>query len=200
MLLGVAAATERHSYRDISRFTGKFDAIDDEDIPVPKSMERWRTEFHHDLDDVEQQEQRPIQAPTAHTQTRQHTRHTRRAFPEVLGDKNPETRELTWSEYELNRPHEHDCHINERFNWYGNHRCRFSWECTGARNCEKHVHGHPGTQGIGWCRGPSACPLLGPLDSYKEQQQSHPENPDDGIKWNRGTPRRRDLDEWEERL
>ena len=85
-------------------------------------------------------------------------------IPDTLGDKNPETKEATWAEYKKNRPHETDCRINESKNWYGNHRCRFSWECKGATMCETHVHGDPGVGGIGWCQGVSACPSVGPLD------------------------------------
>ena len=115
------------------------------------------------------------------------------AFPDRLGDKNPETREGSWKDYQGGRPHEHDCGVNEAKNWYGNHRCRESWECKGARVCEKHVHGAEGLEGIGWCRGPDACPLTGPLDSYEEDH----EDPGKGLKWNKGSRNRRDLDEWE---
>ena len=119
------------------------------------------------------------------------------AFPDKVGDKNPDTPEASWEEYKAKRPNEHDCHINETKNWFGNHRCRFSWECKGAARCEVNNYGHQDTKGIGWCRGPDACPLVGPLDEYKEVQSSHHENPDDGLKWNKGTHNRRDLDEWE---
>ena len=129
-----------------------------------------------------------------------HSMHQGAAFPDRLGDKNSETMEKTWDEYRQNRPHEHDCSINERYNWYGNHRCRFDWECKGAARCENRVAFDPTHRGIGWCRGPTACPLLGPLDSYDEQQHHHPHNPDAGLKWHRGSPNRRDNDEWEERL
>jgi hypothetical protein len=121
--------------------------------------------------------------------------HTGRAFPEKLGDKNSETVEKTWAAYKNARPNEHDCHINEKRNWFGNHRCQEAWECQGARHCELQNVGANGVKSIGWCRGPTACPLTGPLDTYKEQHVSHPANPDDGLKWNKGTHNRRDLDE-----
>ena len=51
-------------------------------------------------------------------------------FPEKLGDKNSETTEKTWEEYVSKRKNQpNNCHLNERFNWYGNHRCTESFEC-----------------------------------------------------------------------
>ena len=97
-----------------------------------------------------------------------HNYHQHKSFPDNLGDKNSETEEENWAEYHDNRPKEHDCSVNERYNWYGNHRCRFSWECKGARLCEKHIYNDPSLSGIGWCRGPDACPMMGPLDRYEE--------------------------------
>merc|ERR1711998_457669 len=78
-------------------------------------------------------------------------------IPDVLGDKNSATPEGTWEEYQNNRPHDNDCSINESNNWYGNHMCKFSWECRGATMCELHSYGDPGTGGIGWCRGWDGC-------------------------------------------
>ena len=58
-------------------------------------------------------------------------------FPDKLGDKNSETKEKSWSDYVANRKDQpNNCHLNERFNWYGNHRCTESFECQGARVCE----------------------------------------------------------------
>ena len=114
-------------------------------------------------------------------------------FPDNLGDKNADTIEKSWAEYHANRPVEHDCKVNEDKNWYGNHRCRFSWECKGAAMCELHVYNNAGNIGIGWCRGATACPHVGPLDSYEEDY----EDPSVGLKLNPGGSHKRDLDEWE---
>lgn len=62
--------------------------------------------------------------------------------------------------------------------------------------CELQVVGGAGASAVGWCRGPDACPLIGPLDSYKE----NPENPADGLKLNPGSTHRRDLKEWDNRV
>merc|ERR1712167_421361 len=78
-------------------------------------------------------------------------------IPDVLGDKNPDAPEATWEEYHSNRPHDNDCEINESFNWYGNHMCKYSWECKGATMCELHSYNADDTSGIGWCRGWDAC-------------------------------------------
>ena len=51
-------------------------------------------------------------------------------FPDKLGDKNPETKEKTWADYVAARKDQpNNCHLNERYNWYGNHRCTESFEC-----------------------------------------------------------------------
>ena len=119
-----------------------------------------------------------------------HSLHQHKSIPDNEGDKNPATSEKTWAEYKANRPHDHDCHIDQNKNWFGNNKCKFSWECQGASRCETHTHG----TGIGWCRGPTACPLIGPLDTYKEDQG----NITGGIKLNPGSQNRRDLDECED--
>ena len=116
------------------------------------------------------------------------------SYPEQLGGKNSQTVEESWAEYHKNRPTEHDCSLNESLNWHGNHMCRFSWECKGARVCEINSYNDPGTNGIGWCRGPDACPLIGPLDSYDEDH----DDPSKGLKLNPGSTHRRDLEEWED--
>ena len=126
-----------------------------------------------------------------HHRHQQHSLHQHKAIPDNEGDKNPDTPEKTWAEYQANRPNEHDCHINESKNWFGNHKCKFSWECKGASVCETNKHGG---SDIGWCRGPDACPLIGPLDTYKEDQS----NVTAGIKLNPGSQNRRDLNEGEE--
>ncbi len=40
-----------------------------------------------------------------------------------------------------------DCDIYESENWLGTGKCKYSWECRGARQCE----------GQGWCYGDDAC-------------------------------------------
>lgn len=66
--------------------------------------------------------------------------------------------------------------------------------------CETHIHGDTGIAGIGWCRGPTACPLIGPLDSYDQDEVgAHlggSSTPSDGLKLNPGSKLRRDLQEW----
>ena len=99
---------------------------------------------------------------------KQHHRHRNhhREIPEKLGDKNSATKEASWKEYEARRPEMHDCLLDESKNWFGNHRCKEEWECQGARVCEFMSYGNEGTSGIGWCRGPSACPLVAPSHSH----------------------------------
>ena len=108
-------------------------------------------------------------------------------FPDKLGDKNTETKEATWSEYEANRPSLQNCDLNEKYNWFGNHRCKEEWECQGARVCEFMAYGGEGVSAIGWCRGPTACPLRGPLDKKGK---------DGEIKYNPGSKKRYDVEEW----
>ena len=98
-------------------------------------------------------------------------------IPDTFGDKNKDTKEATWAEYKANKPHETDCRLNESKNWYGNSRCRFSWECKGAAMCELHSHGDPGLAGVGWCQGVTACPSVGPLDSTSGPEGSVKLNP-----------------------
>merc|ERR1712086_88294 len=40
-----------------------------------------------------------------------------------------------------------DCDVYESENWLGTGKCKYSWECRGARVCE----------GQGWCYGDDAC-------------------------------------------
>ena len=92
-------------------------------------------------------------------------------FPEKLGDKNSETTEKTWMEYVAGKKDQpNNCHLNEKLNWYGNHRCTESFECQGARVCEGQVHLGKDLKKIGWCVGPDACPYVGPLDQYKQNK------------------------------
>ena len=42
---------------------------------------------------------------------------------------------------------QNDCRIPESKNWSGAQQCKFSWECRGARTCERG----------GWCNGYDGC-------------------------------------------
>lgn len=53
-------------------------------------------------------------------------------------------------------------------------------------------YGADGVTGIGWCRGPSACALVGPLDSYDPAAV-------DPLTLNPGSQHRIDVEEWGER-
>ena len=53
---------------------------------------------------------------------------------------------LTWIKYRESRG-EHDCLIDENKNWLGVQRCAYSWECRGARQCQKGTF----EKGDGWC-------------------------------------------------
>merc|ERR1711935_321579 len=46
-----------------------------------------------------------------------------------------------WNAYKKSRPHDNDCSIAESDNWKGAQQCVESWECRGARMCERG----------GWC-------------------------------------------------
>merc|ERR1712166_902704 len=48
-----------------------------------------------------------------------------------------------WAAYKKSRPHDNDCSIAESDNWKGAQQCAESWECIGARMCERG----------GWCSG-----------------------------------------------
>lgn len=53
-------------------------------------------------------------------------------------------------------------------------------------------YGGEGTEAIGWCRGPTACPLVGPLDTYIP-------DPSETLRLNPGSQHRIDVEEWGER-
>ena len=55
-----------------------------------------------------------------------------------------------WNKYRASRKREVDCSVREAENWLGSRRCKYSWECTGARMCE----------GEGWCTGNDACDVI----------------------------------------
>ena len=54
-----------------------------------------------------------------------------------------------WELYRTNRDDadQNDCRIPESKNWLGAQQCKFSWECRGARTCERG----------GWCNGYDGC-------------------------------------------
>ena len=52
-----------------------------------------------------------------------------------------------WEKYKKSRQLQVDCDIYESENWLGTGKCKYSWECRGARMCE----------GQGWCYGDDAC-------------------------------------------
>ena len=52
-----------------------------------------------------------------------------------------------WAAYKKAHPHDQDCSIAESDNWKGAQQCSQSWECRGARLCERG----------GWCSGYDGC-------------------------------------------
>lgn len=52
-----------------------------------------------------------------------------------------------WAAYRKARPNDQDCSISESDNWMGAQQCSQSWECRGARLCERG----------GWCSGYDGC-------------------------------------------
>ena len=52
-----------------------------------------------------------------------------------------------WNKYSASRKKGNDCDVREAENWLGSGKCKYSWECRGARMCE----------GNGWCLGNDAC-------------------------------------------
>ena len=68
-------------------------------------------------------------------------KHNIKTIPEEQGQKNPNCPEATWEEYAKKRENDpNNCDTDESKNWFGNHKCKFSWECKGAANCEYQVH------------------------------------------------------------
>ena len=49
--------------------------------------------------------------------------------------------------YRNARDNFNDCKLAESDNWSGAQQCKFSWECRGARSCERG----------GWCSGYDGC-------------------------------------------
>ena len=52
-----------------------------------------------------------------------------------------------WARYKKSRQLMVDCDIYESESWLGTGKCKYSWECRGARMCE----------GQGWCYGDDGC-------------------------------------------
>lgn len=52
-----------------------------------------------------------------------------------------------YARYRAARPNDQDCSISESDNWMGAQQCSQSWECRGARLCERG----------GWCSGYDGC-------------------------------------------
>ena len=52
-----------------------------------------------------------------------------------------------WAKYRKAHPNDQDCSISESDNWKGAQQCSQSWECRGARLCERG----------GWCSGYDGC-------------------------------------------
>ena len=62
-------------------------------------------------------------------------------FPEHLGEMFPNKSSLwssDWGKYKKTRQLMVDCDIYESENWLGTGKCKYSWECRGARVCEGH--------------------------------------------------------------
>merc|ERR1712028_163103 len=55
-----------------------------------------------------------------------------------------------WAKYRPAHPADQDCSISESDNWKGARQCSQSWECRGARLCERG----------GWCSGYDGLPSL----------------------------------------
>merc|ERR1711939_275705 len=72
------------------------------------------------------------------------------AYPDHLGELFTTKENLynnNWEKYKKSRQLMVDCDIYESENWLGTGKCKYSWECRGARMCE----------GQGWCYGDDAC-------------------------------------------
>ena len=72
------------------------------------------------------------------------------AYPDHLGELFTNKENLygsNWEKYKKSRQLMVDCDIYESENWLGTGKCKYSWECRGARQCE----------GQGWCYGDDAC-------------------------------------------
>ena len=71
-------------------------------------------------------------------------------YPENLNEMFPNKESLyqnNWAGYKKTRQLMVDCDIYESENWLGTGKCKYSWECRGARMCERG----------GWCSGYDGC-------------------------------------------
>ena len=71
-------------------------------------------------------------------------------YPENLNEMFPNKESLyanNWAGYKKTRQLMVDCDIYESENWLGTGKCKYSWECRGARLCERG----------GWCSGYDGC-------------------------------------------
>merc|ERR1712064_269198 len=64
-----------------------------------------------------------------------------------MGDNAKELWGADWAKYRAAHPNDQDCGISESDNWKGAQQCSQSWECRGARLCER----------CGWCSGYDGC-------------------------------------------
>ena len=72
------------------------------------------------------------------------------AYPDHLGELFTNKENLysnNWEKYKKSRQLMVDCVIYESENWLGTGKCKYSWECRGARVCERG----------GWCSGYDGC-------------------------------------------
>ena len=61
------------------------------------------------------------------------------ALPDHLGELFSNKESLygnNWEAYKKSRQLMVDCDIYESENWLGTGKCKYSWECRGARQCE----------------------------------------------------------------
>ena len=75
---------------------------------------------------------------------------TEAALPDHLGEFFPNKESMygnDWDKYKKSRQLMVDCDIYESENWLGTGKCKYSWECRGARSCERG----------GFCSGWDAC-------------------------------------------
>ena len=73
-----------------------------------------------------------------------------KGYPDHLGEMFPNKESMygnDWDKYKHTRQLMVDCDVYESENWLGTGKCKYSWECRGARMCE----------GQGWCYGDDAC-------------------------------------------
>ena len=74
----------------------------------------------------------------------------KKGYPDHLGEMFPNKESMyanDWDKYKHTRQLMVDCDIYESENWLGTGKCKYSWECRGARMCERG----------GWCSGFDGC-------------------------------------------